>query len=235
MAYVYKHIRKDTNEVFYVGIGRLPNRLYSKTNRNNHWRNIVNNFGFIYEIIEDNLEWSEACERERYWISYYGRKDLKLGTLVNLTDGGNGGLNRSEETVRKIIESRKWYKHSEETKQKISKSNTGNISWNKGKYGIYSEESRNKMSNSHLGKKLSDETKKKMSISKKKMSDETKRKIGESVKKNMTGGRNPSSKKCLDIESGVVYDTINDLSKSLNISRWKIGKFIKENKRFKLL
>ena len=37
MAYVYKHTRLDTNEIFYIGIGsdNSFNRAFSKKKRNN--------------------------------------------------------------------------------------------------------------------------------------------------------------------------------------------------------
>jgi hypothetical protein len=113
MAYVYKHIRKDNNEVFYIGIGTLKNykRVNSTLNRNTHWINITNKVGYESEIIDDNITWEVACELEKYWISYYGRADLKKGNLVNLTDGGDG-------TFGKI--------HSIETRQKQSKAKIGN-------------------------------------------------------------------------------------------------------------
>jgi hypothetical protein len=34
IGYVYKHIRKDTNEVFYIGIGKTEKRAYNKICRN---------------------------------------------------------------------------------------------------------------------------------------------------------------------------------------------------------
>jgi hypothetical protein len=92
MAYVYKHIRNDTKEVFYIGISNDTNyaRSISYDSRNQYWLNVVAKCGFTSLIIEDNLNWEEACERERYWIKFYGRKDLKEGSLVNMTDGGDG-------------------------------------------------------------------------------------------------------------------------------------------------
>lgn len=50
MAIVYKHIRKDTNEVFYIGIGNDIKRVTSLHHRNPLWHNIVNKVGFDYEI-----------------------------------------------------------------------------------------------------------------------------------------------------------------------------------------
>jgi hypothetical protein len=37
------------------------------------------------------LSWEEACEKEIELIEMYGRRKLGEGTLVNLTEGGQGG------------------------------------------------------------------------------------------------------------------------------------------------
>jgi len=97
MAIVYKHIRLDSNEIFYIGIGLDAKRAYSKQNRNNYWKNIVNKTDYIVEIIDNNLSWEDACKQEIKLIKYYGRIDLNEGTLVNMTDGGEGNLNLSNE------------------------------------------------------------------------------------------------------------------------------------------
>lgn len=86
---IYRHIRLDTNEVFYIGIGK-ERRPYSKHGRNKHWHNIVNKCGYEVQILKTDLTKEDACELESILISYYGRKDLGLGTLVNMTDGGEG-------------------------------------------------------------------------------------------------------------------------------------------------
>ena len=92
MAIVYRHIRKDKNEPFYIGIGETEKRAYSKFDRNKYWKNISKN-GYEVEILFDNLSWEDACEKEKEFIQLYGRKDLTLGTLVNMTDGGDGRIN----------------------------------------------------------------------------------------------------------------------------------------------
>lgn len=108
MAYVYRHVRLDKSEVFYVGIGSDEKYERSKTskNRNKYWHNIVKNTPYEVEIMLDDLTWEEACEKEKEFIKLYGRKDLKEGTLVNMTDGGEGafGVLVSEETKQKIRE-----------------------------------------------------------------------------------------------------------------------------------
>lgn len=126
MAIVYKHIRVDKNEVFYIGIGKTEKRAFEKRSRNFYWRNIAK-FGYKVEILFNDLSWEQACEKEKEFIQIYGRKDLNKGTLCNMTDGGDGilGLIVSEETKEKIGAANKGnqyllnFKHTEESKQKI--------------------------------------------------------------------------------------------------------------------
>ena len=93
---VYFHKRKDTNEVFYVGIGNT-NRPYKKTGRSDWWKRIVKKYGYTIEIVHEGLTWDKSVEYELKYIKDFGRKDLGLGPLVNLTDGGEGTLNSNIE------------------------------------------------------------------------------------------------------------------------------------------
>jgi hypothetical protein len=108
MAYIYRHIRLDKNEPFYVGIGSDDNFKYKraceKENRNKHWYNIVKKTQYEVEIILDNLTWDEACEKEVEFIKLYGREDLNEGILCNMTNGGEGvlGMKHSDKT-KKIL------------------------------------------------------------------------------------------------------------------------------------
>lgn len=92
--YLYKHIRLDNDETFYIGIGN-KRRPHSTKYRNKFWHNIVNKYGYKIEILYQELTLEEAKKLEIELISFYGRKDLGLGTLVNMTDGGEGtkGMN----------------------------------------------------------------------------------------------------------------------------------------------
>lgn len=136
MFYIYFHINPITKEVFYVGKG-YANRAYevNKHRRSNFWNNIVNKYGEpIIVIVKDNISEKYAFLLEKAYIKIFGRRDLNEGTLVNMTNGGDGlaGLIFTEIHKEKIsISSKgntKWLgkKHSDETKQKISKLQKGN-------------------------------------------------------------------------------------------------------------
>jgi hypothetical protein len=122
---IYRHL-KPNGEVFYIGIAKLKSRPYSKENRNKWWYNIVNKYGYEVQILKTDLTWKDACELEQILIAHYGRKDLGLGPLVNLTDGGEGvlGLKGNIGHTGK--------KHSEETKKRISEIKKGTPPPNKG-------------------------------------------------------------------------------------------------------
>jgi hypothetical protein len=128
MAYIYRHIRLDTNSPFYVGIGEdLPSKigLYKRANevvnRNQYWYNVTNKTSYKVDIILNDLSWNEACQKEIEFILLYGRKDLHEGSLVNLTNGGEGkkGVKDTLETKSKKSASAKQPKS---LKWKISQS-----------------------------------------------------------------------------------------------------------------
>lgn len=168
MAVVYKHIRKDTNEVFYIGIGKTEKRAYNKTKRNSYWKRIVDKHDYDIVLIETDVSWETACELERKLIKEYGRYDLGLGSLVNMTDGGDGtvGIVVLKETKQKMRDSakfrnakppsRKGAKHSKETIQKQKEAKIGK------KLNPFSEQHKQKIAESIVGKKHSEEAKQKM-------------------------------------------------------------------------
>jgi hypothetical protein len=108
MAYLYRHIRLDKNEPFYIGIGSDKNylRAYNKKGRSFSWKDIAYKFKYEVEIILDNLTWEEACIKEIEFIKLYGRKDLNIGPLTNLTDGGEGQFGRKDSIETKIKKSK---------------------------------------------------------------------------------------------------------------------------------
>jgi hypothetical protein len=119
-AYVYRHRRASDMSVFYVGIGVIKRRAWSKNGRNRHWHNIVNKHGFKYEIIADGISRDDAKELEMFLISQYGRMDLGNGQLVNMTGGGDGMYDISVEAKHLLSERRKGRKHHQSTKSKMS-------------------------------------------------------------------------------------------------------------------
>ena len=138
---VYLHRRKDTGEVFYVGYGE-PERAHDKNEgrRSSEWLEITQKYGYTIEIVKKDLTRIEGLALETQLIAHYGRKDLGLGNLVNLTNGGQGFI------------------HTPQSKQKLSEKHKGKK---------LSEKQINEMRISRLGKKHSEETKQKMSSSRK--------------------------------------------------------------------
>lgn len=130
MYLVYRHIRPDTNQVFYIGKGKEGNkRPKSPSGRNSHWHNIVNKNSGEYEveIMVTGLTHEEACDKEVEFIELYGRK-CDGGTLCNISLGGDGapGVIPSQETRYKLASyGMEGKKHSCETKKKISQSQKG--------------------------------------------------------------------------------------------------------------
>jgi group I intron endonuclease len=189
MANLYFHKRLDDDTIFYVGIGKTKKRAYSKCDRNNHWKNVANKHGYEVVIFERGLTWERACELEKLYIRLLGRRDLGLGNLVNLTDGGEGTLGRPPTNKGKPC--------SNETKRKISTALKGKASPHKGR--THSDETKRKWSEARKGKVLSDETKQKMSVAQR-------------------GGNNPSAKKCINTLTGQIYPSLKDAALDLGIN-----------------
>jgi len=196
LCYIYRHIRLDTNEVFYIGKGTNSSGRYerskSKYRDNSHWHNVVNKHDYKIEIVVEELTEKEANEKEIQLILDYGRIDLGTGTLVNKTAGGEGstGYKHNEESLKKMSEANKgnttWLgrKHTEETlnkmrgKKRTPEQNERNRQAQLGRKlseehieklrrRIVSEETRKKISNARKGRKHSEETRKKQSDAKK--------------------------------------------------------------------
>jgi len=92
LFYIYRHIRPDTNEVFYIGRGLSNTSRYKgKEKRNVYWRNIVNKNNGIFraQIIMNNLSKKEADEKEKEFIALYGKSADGEGTLTNFQNGGD--------------------------------------------------------------------------------------------------------------------------------------------------
>lgn len=197
MIYIYSLSHPITNEVRYIGKTININRRYKQhlyDKRKSHkasWVQSLRNEGLkpnitILEVCFDNWQ-----EREIFWIAQFDN-------LTNLKEGGgvdykrttteetkekiskaHKGKNLSDETKQKISQKHKGKQLSEETKQKISESTKNKVKdkmpeeikekiSNKLKGRKFSEETREKLRQAKLGRKLSEEIKTKISLTKKK-------------------------------------------------------------------
>ena len=228
MAYVYRHIRLDKNEPFYIGIGSDSNykRARDKKNRNVIWHRIVSKTNYEVEILLDDLTWEEANEKEIEFINLYGRSNIKKGCLCNLTDGGGGtlGIVMSEETRRKM--SQKVF--TEETRRKISKANSGEGNAFYGKplpeyIRIKLSESQKGEKSSWWGRKHTEETKKKMS--EKAMGLKKGIKLSEETKEKMKASRTTNRKMYRIVDGELIsYHSQNEVTKKLHITSRTIHK-----------
>lgn len=122
-----------------------------------------------HEVVASNLTREEACNFEKLLIEKLNTKNRNYG--YNLKDGGTGG-GFSEETLKKMSESHKGIKQSEETIKKRAEKLRGSNNPNYGK--PMSEEQRKKISDSRsgensymYGKHFNEEIKQKMRESQK--------------------------------------------------------------------
>lgn len=122
MAYLYRHIRLDKNQPFYIGIGKKDNdrfrRAHDTLSRNINWKRVYSKTKIDVEILIDNISYDEAKKKEIEFISLYGRK-IDGGILVNLTKGGDGVLGYKNPKLSERNKTGIWQgkKHTEETKK----------------------------------------------------------------------------------------------------------------------
>jgi len=164
--YVYEHWRPDTNTCFYVGKGS-KDRAWNMKKRNLYHKAIQSKLTAMglsvdVRIVVSNLTEETAFMVEKDKIAFYGRE-----TLSNMTDGGEGVSNPSNEYIEKLVaravgnKNMLGKKHSDETKRRISEKKMGHF---------VSLESRDKMGAANRGKKrgpMPKEIRKKISDTKK--------------------------------------------------------------------
>lgn len=196
MAFVYRHIRLDKNEPFYIGISKDAYRPFTKNGRNKYWLRIVNKTEYRVEVLFDDLTYEQAKEKEIEFIALYGRKDLGKGCLVNMTDGGEGSLN--------VIVS-------EKTRQALSQTN-------KGKRGIpLSEETKRKISITKIGVKPTDEAMENRRIAKLKRGYKHSEDIKKQISQTKLNNESLRRKIVLNYTTGIYYNSAQEASNLLSI------------------
>lgn len=137
---VYAFCRED-GTFYYIGKGSLKR---AKSKRINGINPPIDKSRIL--ILHSNLDEQTAFDYERNLILFYGRKDLGIGLLRNMTDGGEGvsGWIPNQEWREKKSRSMKgesnpFYgkKHTEQTKELISiKNKNRNAGEHNPMYGI---------------------------------------------------------------------------------------------------
>lgn len=143
-------MKPNTRDIFYVGIGNDIKRAYRNEGRNDHWTKVYNKYGKVVDIIAQDISLDAAREMEKHLIA--SLKD----SLCNKTLGGEGffGGVHSEETKEKLRKANTGKKLSDETKRKISEKSKGHPNYF---VGPLSQEARMKISATFKGKKRSEQ------------------------------------------------------------------------------
>lgn len=235
--YLYRHIRIDKNEPFYIGIGTKSKkeptmheseyrRAFTNNKRSNFWKSIVSKTDYEVEILLESDDYEFIKQKEIEFIALYGRADLGLGTLCNLTDGGDGVINRvhTEQSKKRYSEAslKKWENKS------FRDSMSGENSYHYGKK--LSEEIKRKLSEAHKGKEGLKGDKNPMYHRKgelsphfgKPRSEETKIKIGEAN----SGDKHGMAKRILDTSTNIIYNTMQEAALAHNINYSTLSKYL---------
>lgn len=125
---IYK-ITNIINGKFYIGSSVNLNRRKSRhfedfrknIHSNPHFQNAYNKYGeenFIFEVIEYVEDKTMLIEREQHWLDYY-KPFNEIGYNMVKNASSCLGVKRSEETRKKMSESKKGIPKSESTKEKM--------------------------------------------------------------------------------------------------------------------
>ena len=199
--FVYRHIRPDTNQVFYIGRGKVYTRssptfrAFDTRRRNAVWKRVVEKNGGIFEV--EIMFWSNdrdvILQKESEFITLYGRI-TNGGTLVNLTDGGDGSLG---------------LRHTKETRERLCSVRKAET-WRADLFRSESFKAARKLKVAHLpsptlGKRYSIEARKKMSDARK-------------------GSLHSEAKVVIDNATGKQFGCVEDAARFLGVKKWSLYK-----------
>jgi group I intron endonuclease len=182
------------------------------------WENIG------HYILADNLTKEEACFFEQVMIALYDTTNSNNG--YNSTTGGEH-FKHSEESKQKMSKSLKGRKLTEETRQKLSEIRKGE---NHPMYGKHpTEEARQKMSESHKGLQAGENN----PMYGKHHSEESKQKMSDSRKGKRVGRKHPKFKPIICITTGCCFNTSKEAADYCNLkSRNSIGRCCRGERAF---
>ncbi len=214
-------IRNTTNNKIYVGYSNniqhrwCQHRSYLRRGKHNNiylqraWdRDLERNF--VLEILE-LCSVEELATREHYWVTFLRSSDPIIGYNTQLTSQVGKPV-ISDSTRALMSKCRVGKKLSKETRQRMSASHKAN------NYKR-SAETRMKISISNSGKIRSNETKEKLSLL------GIGRKASEQSRANMSKAQkgkeklNRIKKKVLDAATGIIYYSVTDAARELNVNR----------------
>ena len=155
MFYTYIYFTKDDKSIpTYVGKGkgrRYEDHLkpYCKTLFGRHVKNQIAKGIHPVCLITEHATEQIAFAEEIRLIALYGRQDLGLGPLLNLTNGGDGSSGHKcpqhvKDQKSKDYKGRRFYIATDETKARMSESR---------RKRVITEETRNKLRATMTGKK----------------------------------------------------------------------------------
>lgn len=164
-------IENGISEKVYVGSSKNlyarwsdhKSRLNSNKHPNKHLQRSWNKYGqdaFTYKVIEFIDYGSDLIDRESYWIERLKACDKEIGYNI-LKKGNLKGFKHSEETKKKLSRLGKGKKRSKETRERISEAQRG---LKKKRTKPMTEEHKRKIGDAHIGMKRSRDAIKNMSI-----------------------------------------------------------------------
>lgn len=190
---------------------------------NYHFNNAIKKYGwdnFEHQIIAENLTKEDAEKIEIKLIKEWNLQDAKLG--YNLADGGNVINDETKKKISKTLQGHKVSNETKQKISMALKNRTVNpkvidslVAYRKGR--LLSEEHKRKISESEKGKMVNNQTREKLRIAAmgnknmlgKKHSDEARKKMSENYK---------GKRKVKNIKSNIVYNSIKEAAEAENVT-----------------